>query len=74
MNVFQPHSQIIHDYVTHIRSSLNIADPKINELVESELDWRILWPELFLQFNPSFDLTASVEEFTKMSSFHLRFS
>ena len=70
MNIFHTHSQIVQNYGTYIRSFLNIADPKIKELVESELSQGKLWPEPLLQFNPSFEMAGSVEELTKTSPLH----
>ncbi len=62
MNVFETHSRIIDDYETYIRSFLNIADPAIKSLVESELAKGKLWPEPLLQFNPSFEMSGLVED------------
>lgn len=70
MNIFHTHAQIIQDYGTYIQSFLNIADPQIKKLVESELGQGKLWPEPLLQFNPSFELAGSVEELTKTNSLH----
>lgn len=70
MNIFHTHAQIVQDYGTYIRSFLNIADPQIKELVESELSQGKLWPEPLLQFNPSFEMAGSVEELTKTSPLH----
>ena len=62
MNVIETHSRIIDDYETYIRSFLNIADPAIRLLVESELGKGKLWPEPLLQFNPSFEMAGRVED------------
>jgi hypothetical protein len=70
MNVFQTHSRIVNDYATYIRSFLNIADPKIKEHVEEELSTGKLWPEPLLQFNPSFELTGSVESLAQEKILH----
>ena len=70
MNIFQTHSRIIQDYETYIRSFLNIADPKIRDLVESELSKGKLWPEPLLQFNPSFEMAGRVSDFTKSGLLH----
>ena len=70
MNIFHTHSQIVRDYETYIRSFLNIADPQIRELVESELGKGKLWPEPLLHFNPSFELAGNVSDFTKTGLLH----
>ena len=59
MNVFQTHAQIVDDYATYIQSFLNIADPAIRAVVETELNQGKLWPEPLLQFNPSFAIGTS---------------
>jgi hypothetical protein len=71
MNVFQTHSRIIEDYKTYICSFLNIADPKIREKVEEELDKGKLWPEPLLQFNPSFEIVGKVADLSKAGLLHL---
>ena len=70
MNIFHTHSQIVRDYGTYIRSFLNIADPQIKALVETELSQGKLWPEPHLQFNPSFAMAGTVEELTKATHLH----
>jgi len=70
VNIFHTHSQIVEDYGTYIRSFLNIADPQIRELVESELSQGKLWSEPLLQFNPSFEMAGSIEELIKTSRLH----
>ena len=70
MNVFHTHAGIVHDYATYIRSFLNIADPKIREVVEGELSKGKLWPEPLLQFNPSFEMAGSVTEIVNTDMLH----
>ena len=70
MNVFQTHSRIVSDYATYICSFLNIADPKIREVVEGELSQGKLWPEPLLQFNPSFEMVGSVDALCQEGTLH----
>jgi len=70
MNVFQTHSKIVSDYETYIHSFLRIADPKIREVVESELNQGKLWPEPLLQLNPSFQKYGSLNELTDQGVLH----
>lgn len=74
MNIFKIHAQIVKDYKTYIRSFLNIADPKVKSLVESELEKGKLWPEPLLQFNPSFEIAGSIEEVVKSGVLHSEIS
>ncbi len=70
MNVFETHSRIVNDYSTYIRSFLNIADPDIRKVVESELDQGKLWPEPLLQFNPSFETYGSLDSLSTEGALH----
>jgi len=70
MNVFQTHSRIVHDYATYIGSFLNIADPNIREVVESELSQGKLWPEPLLQFNPAFEMAGNVADLCQSGVLH----
>ena len=70
MNVFETHSKIVKDYATYIQSFLNIADPKILEVVGKELERGKLWPEPLLQFNPSFEFAGNVSELSKTGILH----
>jgi superfamily II DNA/RNA helicase len=70
MDIFKTHSHIVTDYATYIRSFLKIADPKIREVVETELSKGKLWPEPLLQFNPSFEMFGGLDELTKTGTLH----
>lgn len=70
MNIFNIHSQIVSDYKSYIRSFLNIADSKIRDLVESELEKGKLWPEPLLQFNPAFEIEGSIEHVVNSGVLH----
>ena len=70
MNVFHTHSRIVADYETYIRSFLKIADPQIREAVENELKKGKLWPEPLLQFNPSFEMSTSLNDLTTAGILH----
>ena len=70
MNVFQTHSRIVSDYETYIHSFLRIADPKIREVVEGELNQGKLWPQPLLQLNPSFRKFGSLNELTDQGVLH----
>lgn len=70
MNVFDIHGKIIRDYASYIRSFINIADPKIRQVVDAELAEGKLWPQPLLQFNPSYAMAGSVAEIAKAGVLH----
>ncbi|MGH7961312.1 MAG: DEAD/DEAH box helicase, partial [Candidatus Binatia bacterium] len=70
MNVFHTHSRIVSDYATYIRSFLKITDPQIREVVEDELTQGKLWPEPLLQFNPSFEMSDSLDDLVGVRTLH----
>ncbi len=70
MNVFQTHARIVSDYATYIQSFIKISDPKIKEVVQDELKKGKLWPEPLLQFNPSFEMSGSLDDFTTAGVLH----
>jgi ATP-dependent helicase YprA (DUF1998 family) len=70
MNVFETHSRIVSDYENYIRSFLKIADPKIREVVETELSKGKLWPEPLLQFNPAFEISGTVDDLVAKRTLH----
>lgn len=65
MNIFKLHEQIISDYQSYIKSFLFIKDPRISEIVDTELSAGKLWPEPLIQFNPTFENGTSINELAK---------
>ena len=70
MNIFDTHANIVSDYATYISSFIKIADPKIRDVVETELKLGKLWPEPLLQFNPSFEILGSIDQVAGSDSLH----
>lgn len=70
MNVFETHAQIVDDYAKYIQSFINIADPIIRQVVQSELLRGKLWPQPLLQFNPAYEQAGSVETVAKSGLLH----
>ena len=54
MDVFRLHERLIADYANYARSFIRIADPKIRDAVDREVDAGLLWPDPLLQLNPNF--------------------
>ena len=62
MNIFDTHERIINDYRSYIESFLNIRDERIAERVEQVMEERKLFPHPLIQFNPSFEFGASLDQ------------
>jgi Lhr-like helicase len=63
MSVFDLHSQVITDYRNFVRSFFVIADERIEEFVDREIDEEgRLWPDFLLQVSPSYAREASVDD------------
>ena len=54
MNVFELRNRLVDDYASYTRSFIKIADARILERVDSELNAGAFWPEPMLQLNPNF--------------------
>ena len=54
MNVFELRNRSFEGYESYTRSFIKIADARIPERVDSELNAGAFWPEPMLQLNPNF--------------------
>jgi superfamily II DNA/RNA helicase len=70
MDIFKTHRNIVADYESYIRSFLKISDDRIRKAVELELGRGKLWPEPLLQFNPSFEKLAKIEDLVANGTLH----
>lgn len=55
MDVFKLRHNLIDDYKSYVKSFINIKDKRIEEYVQENFEQGILWPELLIQLNPSFE-------------------
>jgi superfamily II DNA/RNA helicase len=62
-NIFNLHSEILSDYKQFVSSFINISDEQIKQVVEEEIHTGRFWPDPLVQFNPSFEILGSVNEF-----------
>lgn len=62
-NIFELHADILADYKQFVSSFINISDDQIKQVVEEEILTGRFWPEPLIQFNPSFEILGSVNEF-----------
>jgi len=70
MNIFEVHRNVIADYEKYIRSFIRIADPVIEQVVDTELSCGKLWPEPLLQFNPAFRSAGKVSDLAINGTVH----
>lgn len=60
MNVFDLSDRLVRDYRAYTQGFVEIADDRIREYAQRELDEGLLWPEPLIQLNPSFEPGASI--------------
>ena len=70
MNVFDVHRGVMADYQSYIKSFININDPRINQVVDTEIGRGKLWPEPLLQFNPAFRMAGNVADLAANGTVH----
>lgn len=70
MNVFQLRDKLVADYSSYTRSFIKIADPRISEKVDSELNAGAFWPEPMLQLNPTFLPGGTIDELVAQEILH----
>lgn len=62
MDVFKLRNRLVSDYAKYTRSFIKIADNRIREKVDMELDNGALWPEPLLQLNPNFKPGGTIDD------------
>lgn len=71
MSIFEYASSVLTDYQNYVRSFFNLADERIQELVDQELFTNeTLWPEALIQLNPPYALGSSVSELCRQGKLH----
>lgn len=70
MDVFQLRDRVIGDYQDYATSFVQIADPRIHELVEEEIKAGLLWPEPLIQLNPTFEVGGTIDELVDRRLLH----
>jgi hypothetical protein len=70
MDVFDLRDRLVSDYADYTRSFITIADARIREHVDAELDSGLLWPDPIVQLNPSFAPGETVDEFVDTGILH----
>jgi len=70
VDVFDLRERLIDDFSDYAKSFMNIADPRIHELVDAKLDEGLLWPQPKVQLNPAFERGASVDSLVEEGVLH----
>ena len=69
MDIFKFRNDLISNYSSYVQSFFQIRDQKIKRKVDEQFDKGLLWPEVLIQLNPSFEPGASADE---LACLHLR--
>ena len=70
MDVFLLRKRLVEDYARYTRSFIKIADTRISDKVNSELDSGAFWPEPLLQLNPTFLPGGTIDEMVAEGTLH----
>ena len=71
MNVFELRKRLVDDYRTYVKSFISIADPRIREYVDKELDENeLLWPQARIGLNPAFAEGSWIDDLVRDGVLH----
>ncbi|MEZ5944899.1 MAG: hypothetical protein R3C18_26240, partial [Planctomycetaceae bacterium] len=70
MDAFELHRHVISDYGDYTKSFVRIADQRVRERVEQEMEEGLLWPEPLLQLNPAFEPGRTVDQLVQEHVLH----
>ena len=70
LNIFDQRDRIIDEYRTYIESFLKIADPRLKEFVEQQLDNGHLWTPPLLQLTPAYKKGCSTDQLIASGILH----
>ncbi len=70
MDVFELHRDLVRDYASYTRSFIRIADERIHNAVDSEIERGLLWPDPLLQLNPAFEPGATIDQLVQQGLLH----
>ena len=70
MNVFELRDRLVGDYGSYTRSFIKIADRRISDKVEGELNAGAFWPEPMLQLNPTFLPGGTIDQLVTAGRLH----
>lgn len=70
MDVFRLHRQIVDDYAAFSRSFVDVRDDRVAKAVDDAIEHGALWPEPWVQLNPSFEPGATPDELVEQGVLH----
>ena len=70
MNVFDLRDRLVGDYASYTRSFIKIADARISDMVDHNLNAGAFWPEPLLQLNPTFLPGGTIDELVAEGTLH----
>ncbi|MCL4502400.1 MAG: DEAD/DEAH box helicase [Deltaproteobacteria bacterium] len=70
MNVFDLRDRLVGDYSNYTRSFIKIADPRISEMVDRNLNAGAFWPDPLLQINPTFLPGGTIDDLVADGTLH----
>lgn len=70
MDAFGVLGKVLGDYQSYVSGFLNIRDPDLREMVETEIENGLLWPEPWLALNPAFESGGAVSDLVTASVLH----
>ena len=70
MDAFELHRHVISDYAAYTKSFVRIADERVRDRVDQDMEQGLLWPEPLLQLNPAFEPGRSVDELVHLKLLH----
>ena len=69
-DIFDLHREIVGDYQGYIESFVQIADPRILQVVKEAFAKGQLWPEPLIQLNPAFDEVGPLDALVQSGMLH----
>ncbi len=70
MDLFSLHRSLIDDYGEYTRSFIRIADDRIRDEVNREIDEGLLWPEPLLQLSPAYESGGTIANLVREGLLH----
>lgn len=69
LDAFKLRDDVIETYADYVTSFIKIADDRVAEKVDEALDAGDLWPEPWVQINPSYKVEATTEDLIRNGTF-----
>jgi superfamily II DNA/RNA helicase len=70
MQIFEFRNEVVADYRKYIESFISIADPRIRQKVDQELQGGLLWRDPLVQINPNFARGKKIDDLIEEKLLH----